>query len=482
MPSVSLDAMFGDGGADLGGDVVAKAQVRFRVRPPAHPAAQDVVDRVVSAYDERLDMILDEIVAVIRCANSERPPTPVLVVEGDRSTPRDLVAKATPRAPFRPGSRGGKWYRDSKGNVRYGEPPEGRFMGNAGTDAPMPHLDHFRPRQFMGTFGSDRELTGFLVEHGSKHGFSDSELRFLSAWYGTSDGDGGALYDAFLECAGLTREEAANDVTNLRFGSKQLTYEEAVFEFFAAQGALFMGEEPTSPDQVKEWHAVLNDEIKPLLDDVFVKYEGMKDDESLQEHFAGESGRQRRRFFDHARRCAGDVDGVSDSVVGDWDPTRVTDTVLMGMQALGLIARRARAEHHAYVHGRPHLRDAVVVDGRLIANGSDSPLLEGGGKLAELSSSQLMLLYVAAELHRRWDAHARSFSPEKQADVGAGELGEAVLSALAGKTPRWAEVSSVIRGRLAELVDLVVSRLNAVNSREGLPTKHGPAKRRRGSR
>ena len=30
-----------------------------------------------------------------------------------------------------------------------------------------------------------------------------------------------------------------------------------------------MGEEPTSPEQVEEWHEILNDEIKPLIDGVF---------------------------------------------------------------------------------------------------------------------------------------------------------------------------------------------------------------------
>ena len=40
---MDLDELFGDG-AELGDDVVIKAQLRFRVHPPKHPVAQDLVD------------------------------------------------------------------------------------------------------------------------------------------------------------------------------------------------------------------------------------------------------------------------------------------------------------------------------------------------------------------------------------------------------------------------------------------------------
>lgn len=480
--------MFGDG-AELGRGVVVKAQLRFRVHPPRHPAARDVLDRVVAAYDERLAMIVDEVAGLVRQVDHHhRSGGQPLVLGLAGAAPRAQVGitKAVPRAPFRPGSRGGKWYRDAKGNVRYGDPPEGRFMGNAGVapldQSPTPHLDHLRPGSFVGAFGNDRELTGFLLEHGVAHGFTDGELRFLAAWYGTGE-EGGELFDAFLECAGLTRDDLRGGVANLRFGAGQLTYEEAVFEFFAAQQQLFMGEgqddddEPDDGDQ--EWDRVLNDEIKPLLDGVFVKYEGAKDDEALQEQFKEEPDRQRRRFYDAARRHEGAARGIADSVVSDWDPRRQVDVAVAGMRALGLFARPARAERRACVHGRPHLRDAVAMDGRLLGDGSGNPLLDDEDGLASLSSSQLMLLYAAAELHRRWDPHSKSFSTERQADAGSGELGEAALAAVAGKTAEWAEASDAVRGRLEDLVDLLVAKLNRVNAREGTPAKHGPTKKPR---
>lgn len=473
MASADLDALFGDG-ADLGSGVVVKAQLRFRVHPPKHAAGRDVLDRVVAAYDERLDMILGEVAAAVQHADHRRDQPLVLAVESDDGG----VAKSAPHAPFRPGSRGGTWYRDAKGNVRYGVPPEGRFTGNAGFDSPIPHLDHIRPRAFLGAYGNDQELTGYLIEHGAAHGFTEGELRFLGAWYGTGE-DGGALFDAFLECAGLTRADLKGGVANLRFGSQNLTYEEAVFEFFAAQGALFMGEDPGSGKSQEEWHRVLNDEIKPLLDGVFAKYEEAKDDEVLQQRFSSEPDRQRRRFYDAARRTDEEAQRIADAVVGDWDPRRQFGAAVAGMQELGLIARPARAERAAYIHGRPHLRDAVAMDGRLLGTGPGNPLLGDKDRLGALSAAQLMLLYAAAELHRRWDPHSRSFSAEAQADAGSGDLGEAALAALSGKGAEWDEASDVVRDRLAELVDLLVAKLNRVNASEGLPEKHGPTKRRR---
>ncbi len=499
MPPADLDALFGDG-AELGQGVVVKAQLRFRVHPPRHPAARDVLDRVVAAYDERLSMIVDEIAEAVRRPDRSKLDAPPLVLDG---APLE-VAKAV-RAPFRPGSRGGKWYRDSKGNIRYGDPPEGRFMGNGAdlNQTPMPHLDHLRPDGFMGAFGNDRELTGFLLEHGAAHGFTEGELRFLGAWYGTAE-DGGELFDAFLECTGLTRADLKDGVANLRFGGQQLTYEEAVFEFFAAQQPLFMGsgeEEETSKSDAKvkskskkpkkddkggegdeEWNRVLNDEIKPLLDGVFIKYEEAKADELLQEEFKKEPDRQRRRFYDAARREEETTSGFAASAVGDWDPRRQAGAAIAGMRALGLLVCPARAERRAYVHGRPHLRDALMTDGRLLVDGAGNPLLGDKDRLVRLPADQLMLLHCAAELHRRWDSHSRSFSTESQVDAGSGDLGEAALAAVSAKSSKWSEASGVVRERLEELVDRLVADLNRVNAREGTPVKHAPASKRRSGR
>jgi len=463
-------------GEPAGGDagLGAAAQLHFRVRPSRYMAVRDVVDRVVSAYDERVAMIVDEVVGVLGRPDRDPGSTRLVVVAGP-----ELVEKAA-KAPFRPGSRGGKWYRDSKGNIRYGDPPEGRYMGDAPDASPMPHLDHLRPGPFMGAFGNDRALVGFLAGQGAAGGFSDGDLRFLSAWYGTEE-DGGALFDAFMECAGLTPEDLDGGVVNLRFGAQQLTYEEAVFEFFAAQGPLFMGDDSSSEAAVGEWHRVLNDEIKPLLDGVFVKYEEAKRDPEVQQRFKDDATRRRRRFFANARRRAPDLAGFDDLVVGDWKPDRQVDAAVVGLEVLGLTTRRSGVERHAYVHGRPHLRQAVMLDGRLLSDGSDGPLMSARDKLPSLPTPHLMLVYVASELNHRWDPHTRSFSTEKQAEVGSGALGEAVLAALAAKGPRWAEVVGPVSARLHALVDGVVTRLNAVNSREGYPDKHAPVPGRRAS-
>lgn len=456
MPAVDIDELFG-AGAPLSHDVVVKAKLRVRVHPSDDPGVRAAVDRAVQAYAARLDEVVTAVSGIMVHVDPRR---------GNAVAGRS-IEKGVVRQPFRPGSRGGTWYRDSKGNIRYGVPPEGKFTGYAPQDPPpSPELGDYRPGAFLGGFGRDRELTEFLTDHPDQHELTDNQLRFLGAWYGTPDG-GGALFDAFLACAGITRDDVKH-ASSLRFGSKGMSYEEAVFEFFAAQGPLFMGADPSSPEDEDAWHAVLNDEIKPLIDGVFAKYEEAKADSDVQRDFIDEPARQRRRFLAQARRCRSDVSGVADAVVGDWRPDRVADTVLAGIQAMGLFTRRARADRRSKIHGRPHLRDAVMLDGRVLDAAPGSPLFADGA-LRSLSASQMIVLYFAAELHLRWDHHTRSYSSVDAPQSGAGPLGDAVLSALAAKNGRWAAAIPAVRRRLDSAVGPIVDRLNAINSHEGYP-------------
>ena len=455
---MDLDELFGEG-TELGDDVVVKAKLRFRIHPPQHPIAQDIVDRIVSSYDERLDMICREIDEVLQNADlrrSERSQPLVLALAPD-------VEKSTVYAP---GAKGGKWYRDGKGNIRYGEQPVGSFKAPASNAHTGVHVGHYRPSPFMGMPGVDRALTGYLASRGDKSGFSANELRFLTSWYGTEN-QSGALFDAFLDVAGLTREDLKTDLAQLRFGAAELTYEEAVFEFFAAQRPLFMGDESESEDADAEWEHVLNDEIRPLLDAVFSKYEALKEDEGFVRSYAEDGDRQRRRFLDNARRCASSTKDLANHIISAWDPSKQVAEVLSGMKKLGLFVTPSRTDAQAVVHDRPHLKGALMLDDRLLTSDPRSnPLLAGGEKISQLTASQLMLLYAAAELHRRWDPETRSYSDEKQADVGPGELAESTLDVLAGKSKQWSDAVPLVRKHLDVLVDRLVETLNQKSSAE----------------
>ncbi len=451
---MNLEDLFGDG-AELGDDVVVKAQLRFRVHPPKHPVARDIVDRLTSAYDERLEMIAEEVKDVLQHADLRRAArAQPLVLNLDRG--KEPLVKAGQKVMM-PGAKGGKWYRDGAGHIRYGEKPSG-FPKAAPSEHVAPQISHYRPSKFMGMGGIDQELTGFLVDSGSRYGFTKPELRFLTSWYGT-DEKSGALFDAFLDCAGLTREDLKGDIAQLRFGPQSLTYEEAVFEFFAAQRVLFMGEESDDEDPEVEWEAILNDELKPLLDSVFSKYERLKGDEKFKEAYAADAGKQRRRFYENVKKSAKSTKDIATHITSGWDPKKQVTEVLAGIRALGLFSASARVEHHARVHDRPHLNGSVSLDDRLLSD-SGNPLLAEPDKLNTLSVSQLMLLYAAAELHRRWDPDSRSYSNELQADIGAGALGEAAFSVI---TEKWGESAVLAHKHLDELVDKLVVALNAAN-------------------
>lgn len=458
---MNLDQLFGEG-VELDDDVVIKAQLRFRVHPPEHPAAQALVDRLVSSYDERLDMICEEVGDVLKHSDIRRSSRSHALVIGP---PRDVVKAAASNQPIAPGTRGGKWYRDGTGHIRYGEKPMGAGAKPVGSEHVQPHVEHFRPSQFMGMHGIDRDLTGFLMTEGDKHGFKKNELRFLGNWYGTATKTG-SLFDAFLDCAGITREDLAGDITQLRFGAQQLTYEEAVFEFFAAQRALFLGDESDddngeSDDGDETWESMLNDEIRPLLDSTFKKYETLKEDPAFKEAFAHAPENIRRRFFARAHKCEDDTNRIATVVMSAWDPEAQVSAVVAGIAKLGLFTRA----DVAHLHDQPNVEGADVFDDALLTDDARSnPLLVDGGKLDKLTVSQLMLLHVAAEMHRRWDPDTRSYSTEAQADVGPGALGEATLNAIAERSPEWAAATKLLRAHLDTAIDRMVASLNRAHA------------------
>lgn len=455
---MDLDELFGDG-AELGDGVIAKAQLRFRVHPPRHPAAQDLVDRLTTAYDEHLDLICSEIDDVLRQADHRRLNTTPLVLDIGKS---DALVKTN--TVIAPGKRGGKWYRDDTGHIRYGEEPQKQFKQQAKQDDVTPHVGHLRPSPFMGMKNVDQELTSYLEEHGDKYGFRPGEIRFLHAWYGTVE-QTGSLFDAFLKCVGLTRDDLDHnlDLAQLRFGSQQLTYEEAVFEFFAAQRPLFLGDESELDDADTLWNCILNDHIRPLLDEVFSKYEALKMDESFKDAYAGEGDRQRRHFFSAARRSDAETRDVASHITHAPDPKRQVEEVVLGMKKMGLFAQRSKSDRRAHAHDRPHLKGSISLNARLLVDDpTRNPLLGAADQLGKLSASQLMLLYTAAEVHRRWDPDTRSYSNEPQADVGHGELADAVLAALVEK-PGWEDAAGLAHGHLETLVDRMVAALNDEN-------------------
>ena len=458
---MDIDELFGHG-AELGNDVVVKAQLRFRIHPPEHPVAQDIVDRLVTEYDDRLRMICDEIDDVLKHADFRRSAssTPlVLVVESS-------ISKAQVYAP---GAHGGKWYRDGQGHIRYGEKPTGTFKQRAIDQHTGPQIGHYRPAPFMGMTGVDRDLTGYLMTNGSRYGFTPNELRLLGSWYGTNEATG-ALFDAFLGCAGLSHEDLHDDLSQLRFGAQKLTYEEAVFEFFAAQQSLFMGDQSEGAGG-ESWE-ILNDQIRPLLDSAFKKYEALKTSDDFKDSYSRDGDLQRRRFFDNAREHSNETRDLANEILSAHDPVKQVASVFAGLRALGLFSGKASTKRSAHAKNRPHLQDAVTLDDRLLVDDPKSnPLLAAGEKIGKLTASQLMLLYAASELHRRWDPDTRSYSGEKQRDIGPGALGEAALDAIADKSEQWSTALKLVQDHLDTLVDRLVGELNRANDVDAEPPK-----------
>jgi hypothetical protein len=133
----------------------------------------------------------------------------------------------------------------------------------------------------------------------------------------------------------------------------------------------------------------------------------------------------------------------------------------------------------AEVQGMPHLRDNMVLDEHLLADDpAKNPLLEAKDQLRSLSASQLLLVYMAAELYRRWDHHTLSYSHEEQADVAPSSLGQTALDALSSKSGKWGETVALIQKNLAKTVDRLVSALNTREEVDAVKKKPKRTKRK----
>lgn len=446
--------------------MIVKAQLRVRVRPPQHPVAQELADHLVAAYEERLGLICDEIHEVLSSVDHrrERAAQLLLIVPPRQQALQEAIVKASHNQVYAPGARGGKWYRDGQGHIRYGEPPQTSGRAPAGAKKPTKvsggevagHIGHYRPGAFAGATGVDRDLTDYLLD-GTSHGFRPGELRFLGSWYGTNN-HSGALFDAFLDCTGLTREDLKGDLSSLRFGSQELTYEEAVFEFFAAQENLFMGEDEQAEGE--DWDTVLNDQIKPALDSVLGKYETLKQDPEFHEKVVESASRRVRTFFSNARK--NDTSQVANHITGNPDPRQLVEEVLGGLVSLGLFRHQphANAAHHA--RGKGHLSGHPTLDERLLVDDPKrNPLLAARDRFDELSASQLMLTYIAAEMCRRWDPETKTYSDEDHTDKGHAALGQALMDALSRKHESWSGALDLVQKDLGRAINHVVAAMNA---------------------
>jgi len=113
------------------------------------PFIEELRESIMASYVDMLHRLNTDIVSELRRARGIVKSGPILAVLQGGKADSDLFKARAPSAPkikapeapkaptapsteeekkiSRPGSRGGRWYRDAHGNVRYGDKPTAKF-------------------------------------------------------------------------------------------------------------------------------------------------------------------------------------------------------------------------------------------------------------------------------------------------------------------------------------------------------------------
>jgi hypothetical protein len=297
-----LDALF-DEGIPLGEDLVAKATLRVPVRKMRFDVAQSLVDGLVDVYDARMQAMLRDIEEALNededVVKSDAPVK--LVFSGGR-----LLMKATgpqqPKQPTQPklppktvnasgervltadgyhkvidaGSKGGKFWIDARGNVRYGERPTPTHPNPATPEQVVGHFQQYYAPQntFMGH--EHQHINDAILESDV---VTDADRQFMMWW---EDNFFDGFLASFTQANGkpMTKDsvDKAGGLRNVQFrvDDREVSVEEAVEIFFRTNADLFVGDEDfgnleSEEDVLKAVRGTMHRYQKAMTEDAKVK-------------------------------------------------------------------------------------------------------------------------------------------------------------------------------------------------------------------
>jgi hypothetical protein len=462
---MDLDELFSRG-VDLAGGFLVKAQLKVDVRPARLPVVQDLMSTLDAAYRDRLVAMSKDIRRIMETADFRKSAG--LYITSDGKSRALLVSdlfkaekvKAQPKANLSgqarakpglaqeyqrpaggvhtPGSRGGKWYRDKSGKIRYGTPPKNEQHSDVSKEELGAHQAHLRPGPYMGRQGADRALVAHLLAHGENYGFDESEMQLMEAWYGGIKLGKDAYLNAFLAGFKMTHEDMEGDLSKLTFdapdwGLENASYEEAFHAFMAHQD--WFGEDLSE----EELQAKYDEDVRPVLEETFRKYEALKKDPKIAElHEAALQGAQDKLEQRLDYKLAKSKDALvavgtvmMTGVDKDGDnvglSTRVRQTAI-GLAALDLVFIPKAGE----VGRNKHLKGIVSPNAGMFDK--KGPLADPE-TLKQMSAGQLALAYVGAHLFNTWDSDTRTYvmagTGEEMRDVlAADKLAFGIVDAL----------------------------------------------------
>jgi len=432
-------------GLQIGDDLLIKATLRIPMRPMRHAVTQTLSDDLNALYRARMSALEADVMAVLEEDGIEKSAAGSFVVTSDGR----LLFKAEPKLPKmsnspiggryggnpseqaatgkhkmsssapverkltpsgyvhveRAGSRGGKFWRDDKGNVRYGERPHGSFTKQATPDNVVEHFrQYYMPQPFAAH--DQLDLHDALLHSDA---LSEADHNFMEWWHDN--------YDNVLSSFGITRNdvEKAGGLHNIsvKIGGRNIGFEEATEEFFRTNADLFVGDpqygDVESPEDILEViRGLMGRYRKALHEDPKVQAAATASAEKLEIH--------RNAFYIKAEQMADEFSPLaSDMMLGD-DPNDLAVRMTVAMHQMGLIKRGSKGGV-----AQRRMRGAIIPEsGLLLTRKRDLGSLWKDNQLERLNASQLMAVYTATDAQN-------SFSSDNTYDYAPGDHTDATI-------------------------------------------------------
>ena len=400
-------------GLQIEDDLVVKATLRVAARPLRNAVTQSLSVEMTAKYEARMDALMSDIQTVLKedeapIAKSEiffsngrmlfkaitpsGPKVPNLpkpqAAPKPSSQPKSATSgerKLTPDGYVHvqdPGTRGGKFWRDDKGNVRYGERPHGHFNIPASPEHVVEHYrQYYAPTPFVAH--TQTELREALSE---SEVLSEGDRAFMQWWNDN--------YDDVLSCLGTNRKEVdkAKGLENLSFEStdgRNIGFGEAIEEFFRANSSNFVGD-PTYGD-IESPEDILK-AVRGLMD----RYrQALHEDPKVQAAASAAAGKkeaERSAYFVKAEQMEQEFSPLAGDLVTLEDINDLTARFTVAMFQMGLVERGGKGKV-----SQKRMRGAIVPKSALLTKGVAGSL-HGNDQLDRLGAAQLMALHLASDM------------------------------------------------------------------------------------
>jgi hypothetical protein len=506
-----LDGLFGDG-LELGDDFLIKAQLKTKMRSPELPIACELDVAIVKAYDACMERLLDDITRVLKSVDA-RKALGLFVLPGGlepddlvkaRIVPDDMYKAVQAKAPkpakanlsgqarakpggvavrgphqrpvggvHMPGVRGGKWYRDKHGNVRYGTKPTDEFPHELSPDETASHLKHYVPSPLA--VSRDFELTKHLFSKEGKevYGFDESEQEMLEWWFGEEDAKTGkrgeGVLDIFMSQFPALLDESEHkegeglgrgDLSTVQLKHAEITGGETVS--FQEALVMWLGKQEWGSNDDGE-PIDFHEDVQPIMDGLFRRFDEARHHPTAVEHLSRAGQKIEVHELDKlplfARQLAyeDELKIFGDQLVSEPDPTKLAANATAMLAALKLIFIPEKGDTAKAAHLR-----GVIAPNITYLNDS-SVLVSHPDKLGQMTTSGLMAVWMAAGLYDIWDDKKRSYEAEG-GGFGDSKVGEAVMGALKQKLGLDSSALKAIRKQMEATVGELGKRLTEANS------------------